>query len=388
MQVVEKRVLRLVLALCIALQLVPLQSKAAVSLRVTPAILSLEAEPGATGEQPITIANEGDETVEIVTGVEPYQGADGTYSAVDWIKVEPATFTLDAGESREAMVQIEVPDDLDAGGRYALVTFASGGGATNEGSGASVAAKLGAAILLVVDGEGDLTESAQLAGFGPVLEPDGRVGFRALLSNNGNVHLRPSGSIEILGANSVPYGSLEIPEERTVLPGNEALLSALGSLPVDENATYTASAEIHYGEDSALTEEVSFSPTIDLGVVSVRVCENLDRGPTLTATLENDGGLGLVPNTRFVIRSVDGNLIGDASAFQTNPIWGGTMAEIAADFSERLVTGDYLLAVQVQVVPPSGDGESIVPPLEYEQPFSIGGLKGNAAPLCESPESG
>ncbi len=388
MQDVQKRMLRLALVLCIVIQFAPLQSKAAVSLRVTPAILSLEAEPGATGEQPIAISNEGTEAVEIVTGVEPYQGATGMYSAVDWIKVEPATFTLNAGESREAMVQIEVPDDLDAGGRYALVTFTSGGGGGDEGSGASVAAKLGAAILLVVDGKGDLTESAELAGFGPVLEPDGRVGFRALLSNSGNVHLRPSGGVEILGADGVPYGSLEIPEERTVLPGNEALLSAVGSLPVDENATYTASAEIHFGEDGVATGEVSFAPTVDLSIASVSVCENLDRGPTLTATLQNDGGLGLTPNTRFVVLSAGGNLIGDASALQTNPVWGGTTAEMAADFSERLVTGDYVLAVQVQLVSPSGNGESIVPPLEYEQPFSIGGLGGNAAPLCETSESG
>lgn len=360
----------------------PLPIAAAISLRVTPAILSLEAVPGATGEQPITIANEGDEAVEIATGIEPYQGAGGDYSAVDWLSVEPAAFTLNGGKSREAIVRINVPDGIPSGGRYALVTFTTGSGPSGEGSGTSVAGKLGAAMLLVVDGHGDLLEQADLVRFGPVLEPDGRVGFRALISNTGNVHFRPSGSVDLRLGDGAPYASLEIPEERTILPGQQALVSAHGSVPVEDAATYAAVAHFAYGQDGTLTSEHTFAATAALEVAELVVCENLDRGPTLTATLVNSGGLGFFPLVRFAVYTADGNFEGDTSPLQPQLVWGGDTLDIVADFPERLVSGEYQLRVQVMPALPLPDGRTLLPPIDTVQPFAIGGLSGDAASVC------
>lgn len=365
----------------------PASVSAVVTLRVTPAIYPLEAVPGARGEQPITVANDGDEAIEIITGVLPYQDAMGDLSAVEWIEVEPAAFTLSAGESREAMVRVEVPDFLTTGGRYAVVTFSTAGKPSEAGSRASIGAQIGVVILLVIEGEGDLVESAELVNFGPVLEADGRVSFQTLVHNSGNVHLRPQGTITITHEDGSPYGSLEIPQQRIVLPSSRGLLGSQGSLPVEEGSTYKAAVKLTAGEDEVLTGEVVFAPTVGLSVASAGVCENLDRGPTLSTTLRNDGGLGLSPSVRFVVRSVDGNLTGDATAPPAIPVWGESTSEIVADFSERLVTGDYVLTVQVHPVSSPPGGENIVPPFEFEQAFSIGGLEGKGAPLCENPDS-
>lgn len=53
------------------------------------------------------------------------------------------------------------------------------------------------AILIEVEGEGDLIRTAAIERFAPVLESDGRVGFRALVKSTGNTYVVAKGTIEI-----------------------------------------------------------------------------------------------------------------------------------------------------------------------------------------------
>ncbi|MGH2559700.1 MAG: hypothetical protein ACRDJH_11590 [Thermomicrobiales bacterium] len=359
----------------------PPGARAAVTLGVSPAVVELRADAGAEGEQSVTVLNGGDEDIEVATAVEAYKGADGERSAVAWLTAAPASFRLEPGESRAVEVAIEVPGGLTSGGRYAQVSFTTGGGAV-EGSGAAVAGKVGVAFLVVVEGDGEIERAVALERFAPTLEPDGRVGFRALVRNDGNVHARPTGAVAISDGTGEPFGSLEMPQGGTLLPDDSLLMAARGSLPLDPAARYTARAVVEYGEEEPITAEVAFAPVAALTIPTLSVCENLDRGPTLTLGLRNEGELGLLPRVELALREADGMALGGATPPDPLLLWPGETVEFGLDYPERLVSGEYVLAVRVDYAMPSADGQTILPPVEQETVFAIGGLGDGAAPVC------
>ncbi|MGH2532443.1 MAG: hypothetical protein ACRDJW_09065 [Thermomicrobiales bacterium] len=359
----------------------PAGTRAAVTLGVSPAVVELKAAPGAEGRQPITVLNGGDEAIAVATAVEPYKGAEGERSAVAWLTAEPASFRLEPGETRAVEVVIEIPDGLESGGRYAQVSFTTGGG-TVEGSGAAVAGKVGAAFLVVVEGRGEITREVALERFAPTLEPDGRVGFWALLRNAGNIHARPLGAVAIKDEADDPFGSLDLPQSGTLLPDDNLLMAARGSLPLDPAARYTAEAVVDYGEEEPITAEVEFAPHAALSVSTLSLCENFDRGPTLTVGIRNDGDLGLLPRVDLALRQIDGAPLGGATPPDPLLLWPGETAELILDYPDRLVSGEYVLAVRVDYTTPSPDGPTILPPVEQETAFAIGGLGNGAAPVC------
>ncbi len=357
------------------------RASAAVSLRVSPALVEMEADPGAKGGQPITVENNGDEIIEITTGVEPYKQATDKWSAVEWLHAEPASFALEPGETREIDVKIDVPDGLKSGGRYAMVTFTTGGGQT-EGNGASIAGKIGVAFLVTVDGKGKIKRDVELDQFAPVLEQDGRIGFEALLRNTGNVHASPAGVVTILDSHDKPFGSLEIPASTALLPGDQTVLTAQGSLPMAQSDQYHAEVAVNYGAKKAAKKEISFTPIAKLAVTGIQVCENLDRGPTLTIGLKNEGGLGLTPPVTLELRNKSGEVAPQPNSAEAAIIWPGEESTIVAEIADRLPSGDYTIHLRADYALPDADGHEVLPPIEQDFDFSIGGLGGNAAPLC------
>jgi hypothetical protein len=357
------------------------RARAAMSLRVSPALIELRADPGAHGDQPINVENNGDETVSVSTGVEAYKQATGDWSAVDWLQAEPGNFSLKPGESRQIDVQIDVPDGLKTGGRYALVTFTTGGDKT-QGNGASIAGKIGVAFLMTVDGKGKFKRNVDVDHFAPVLEADGRVGFQASLRNDGNIHANPQGVVTVLDAQNKPYGSLEIPLGTALLPGDQTMLTADGSLPMASDAEYHAEAAIDYGAKKDIKTEIKFRPIAKLAVTGISVCENLDRGPTVTVGLQNQGELGLTPPLQLELRGATGSTTPQPNPPQIATIWPGEQANVAMDVSDRLPSGQYTIHLRADYSAPDANGQTVLPPVEQDYTFSIGGSGGDTAPLC------
>jgi P pilus assembly chaperone PapD len=350
----------------------PRRAAADVTVSASPSLVDLRASPGATGSQEIVVRNDGADPFAVTVEIAPYQGVTGERAMLDWLTATPGAFSLEPGQQQAVTVDIAVPDDLDSGGRYAMVTFATGA-VGSEGSGVGIAGRLGVAFLLVVEGHGDLTRSVAVDRFGPVLEADGRVSFQARLRNEGNVHVAPVGTIELRAVDGTPYGALELPQTTPVLPDSTVDVVAQGSLPLESDATYTAEATIDYGGDEPLRTETEFAVRASLALGEVGVCENLDRGPTLHAAFQNDGDLGLTPLARFAIRDTNGQEV-DAGPIPPALLWPGEAQVIQTDHSTRLVSGDYTLIVEVRY--------GAAPLVRHEVPFRIGGTPEGAAPIC------
>jgi hypothetical protein len=356
-------------------------ARAAMSLRVSPALIELRADPGAHGDQPINVENNGDETISVSTGVEAYKQATGDWSAVDWLQAKPGNFTLEPGESREIDVKIAVPDGLKTGGRYALVTFTTGGNKT-QGNGASIAGKIGVAFLMTVDGKGKLNRNVEVDHFAPVFEADGRVGFQASMRNDGNIHANPQGVVTVLDAQDKPFGSLVIPLGTALLPGDQTMLSADGSLPMAGDVEYHAEAAIDYGAKKEIKAEVRFRPIAKLAVTDISVCENLDRGPTVTVGLQNQGELGLTPPLHLEMQGATGGTTPQPNAPQSATIWPGEQTNVVMDVSDRLSSGQYTIHLRADYAAPDANGHTVLPPVQQDYTFSIGGTGGDTAPLC------
>lgn len=378
--------LSVILGLLSAVGPLAMPAAAEVSLRVSPVVIELEAKPGATGSHGLTASNEGDQPVLITAAIEPYKTAsDVDRSAVDWLTVEPGSFELGPAEEQTVNVSIAVPDDVPAGGRYALVTFTTGAPetATDEGgSGIGVAGSLGAVFLFAIDGEGELNRHASLERFAPILEPDGRIGFRAEVLNDGNLYLQATGAVLVTNGADEAAGSLEFPPTTAQLQGETNVLSSFGSLPLQPDEPYRAEALLDYNGAEPMTATLEFTPAIALAVTGTALCENLDRGPTLTVNLRNDGTLGLLPPVQADITDANDQPIATGEPGIPALIWPGETGVVTVDFPDRLLSGDYATALRIDYAAPVADGQTLLPPLEKEIGFAIGGLGDTAIPLC------
>lgn len=367
-------VLPLALALAAGGALLARPAAASLTIGVTPSLLELKATPGSTGTQELTVSNQGDEAFDATVDVAAAPGATEAASAASWLTAAPAQIHLAPNTTQKLTVTIAVPRGLASGGYYALVTVTTG--ATQiQGSGAGIAGRLGVPFLFTVTGTGPLTKTATLEKFAPVLEADGRVGFRALLRNSGNLYVVASGQVAVNQADGKKYASLDFPATTAILPANERLLQTQGTIPMQPGAAFTAAATIDFGAKQTLagTAAFTFEPPA-VAASGLGVCENLDRGPTLTATLRNDGDLGALPAVKLAVRQKSGSDLGAASLPQPPIAWPHDRQTITADFPQRLVTGAYVFTLTVQT--PSGQ------PMTTDFPFQIGGTGANVAPLC------
>jgi hypothetical protein len=354
---------------------------AVVSLRISPVLVELTATPGAVGAQELTVVNEGDVPVDLIVGIETYQSAAGEWSAEEWLTVDQPEVALEPGDDATVTVSLQVPDDVPSGGRYALVTFTTGPQQSGE-PGVAITGRLGAALLIAVEGDGDLASDVAVERFGPVLESDGRIGFRALLRNDGNLHALPVGRVDVESADGDALGRLDLPMATPLLPAGAVEMTAQGSLPLPTGERYLARATINVGGGDTLTAEAEFTPDALVEIEQAAVCENLDRGPTATVTIHNAGALGLHPLIQVGVQDAAGSAQGAPVAATAPLLWPGETGEFQVELPTRLTSGDYTLDLRVDYAAPDAKGRTAIAPLVHQTAFAIGGLGPDAAPLC------
>jgi hypothetical protein len=133
-----------------------------------------------------------------------------------WLEVSPAEVYLGPGEETSVAFRAILPDGLE-GEEIAMVFFQEGGSAMIQG-------RIGTAFYVM--GRGTLRPEISLEQIRVV--DDGRGGNRFFLQlvNPGNVHLRPSGTLELVDSGGTTVASARLPEGMPVLPnGRERYVS-------------------------------------------------------------------------------------------------------------------------------------------------------------------
>ncbi len=209
------------------------------ALSVNPAIHDVEIDPGQTKISNITLRNdEGGTETYLVTiqkfipkgefGQQEFLDPNNTSGLPEWMFGERPEFTLAPGESIQVPGSIRVPSDAQSGGYYAAL-FLSRKQAVNE----QVAMLPRIGILFFVRVNGPVIEKIALTDF--AVDGAGSyehlpVGFRVALTNEGNVHLAPEGSITVKNGLGSTVEKIRLNADSSkILPSSERVLLAAWS---------------------------------------------------------------------------------------------------------------------------------------------------------------
>lgn len=196
-----KKIFIFLILFFLGLTLFPARSLA---LTISPGKFVLSADPGQTIETSMYVRNDADKTLTLYPTIERYTTRGGeepvyypeNYGLPTWIETVPSEVTLAGGGSANVSIKINVPEDAEPGGHYAVI-FWSSAKPQQKGGGVGIVTRVGALVLLSVSG--DVVEGAELVSF----KADKKVlnylpaGFSYGFKNTGNVHLRPTGKLTI-----------------------------------------------------------------------------------------------------------------------------------------------------------------------------------------------
>jgi uncharacterized membrane protein len=201
------------------------------SVTISPPIFDLTMNAGETQTKTLEIMNGGGSTMAYSVSVNGMTAGNETGGAAftpvsdndlsGWITVSPDTLILDPDKSGKITLTIKIPKNAAPGGHYATVFTTSEPGKIEGGSGIGTAQMVGAHVLVKVTG--NVILSASVAEFST---PHARfaqgesVDFTVRVKNDGNVHLKPQGVIEIL-RNGVKVDEVQVnPGQGNVLPNS------------------------------------------------------------------------------------------------------------------------------------------------------------------------
>ncbi len=203
-----------------------------IGLAISPLTFELTANPGDTLTNKLKIYNPTDNAVVVTMEVEDFRAIgeagqvvvskeeENTYSLRKWIITQPKEFTIESKKEKFVDFVIEVPINAEPGGKYGSIlasmsVFSSNG---KDSTGAKVAPKVGALVLLSIAGE--VKEDIIIKDFTtPSFLEYGPIPFTIKFENKGSVHSKPKGFVTITDWRGNKVKDLEFPQNN-VMPGS------------------------------------------------------------------------------------------------------------------------------------------------------------------------
>lgn len=263
------------LAAIIVLAALPVTVMANPGLQVTNTILVTNVSPGQTLPFKMTVGIGASDpatniAVQVAGIVQSLDGTNGPlaasedtspYSARSFISVDKSSFQLEPGASQDVTATINIPQDVGAGGRYAIihiVTQPPAGGAV------SIATAMDVPVVLTVTGSelvhiGKITELT----IGKIISGQ-PVNILTNFQNTGNIHYKVQGQVTINNAKGQTLDTISIPlTASSILPGAtrqlEATFAATSALAP---GTYTVDSKVSL-QDGTLLDQANSTFTVN-----------------------------------------------------------------------------------------------------------------------------
>lgn len=198
-------------------------------LSVSPPTFELSANPGDSLSNTIKVQNLSDESIRVVVDRRNFTavGEEGSvdltaeassFSLASWMSVFPTETEISPQGIKIFTFWINAPLNAEPGGHFGSIVFRIAGQGQMRQTGASVAQELATLVLLRVAGK--TTEQLNLESFSPQrkLLEYGPVELVFRLRNQGNVHLKPRGTVTVTNLFGQKVAVLEI-EPKNVIPG-------------------------------------------------------------------------------------------------------------------------------------------------------------------------
>lgn len=235
------------------------------TITITPPSLTLSVKPGDKSEGRLGLINDSSEDIlfsvyifDLV--VTDNHGTpeilpsgtiqDNKYAASSWVGVDTPSVLVKSNSRADINYYIQVPADAAPGGHYAAVLYRPKRIETTKGSGAAINEQL--ATLIYFDVAGAIKESATVKSFkAPIFSEYGPVKLAAEVTNNGDTHIQPKGTISVKNMLGKVIATKDIPQGR-IFPGG---ISRLYEQAVGKKwmvGRYEASFTAMYGRSNNL----------------------------------------------------------------------------------------------------------------------------------------
>lgn len=251
-------------------------SNAAQGIEISPALVELNGAKGNTYSINLKVTNVTLTDLFYTSSIEDFSAKDETgtpqilldsqlpasASIKTWVK-SPSSFTLKSRESRTITVLVTIPQGAEPGGHYGVVRF-SGRPPELESTGVALSASAGTLLLIRVDGK--INESATVKEFYSAQNnkqsfffETSPVSFVARIKNDGNIHIKPIGTIEVKDMFGNVSSTIALNDSKSnVLPDSIRRFDS----QTDNKwmfGRYTADLVVGYGTTGqALTSTISF----------------------------------------------------------------------------------------------------------------------------------
>lgn len=199
------------------------------TLSLSPVHYEFRADPGETIIEKMKVYNPTDRNLEVTMEKEDFQPRGETgqvivretdnprYSLKNWVTVAPGEFTLGPREEKFVQITIVVPQGATPGGKYVSVLAVMNSGGVGEGTGSLISQKVGALILLSVNGP--VTENLEIKDIqAPAFSEYGPIPIDVRFANQGTVHVRPRGFVSVTDMLGRKIADLEF-SGQNVIPG-------------------------------------------------------------------------------------------------------------------------------------------------------------------------
>jgi hypothetical protein len=178
----------------------------------------------------------------------------GPYSARSFITVDKSSFHLEPGGSQNVTATIQIPQDVGAGGRYAMINIVTQPKA--GGAGVSFVAAVNVPIALTIkDSQLVHTGSITILSTGNITSGQ-PVAIFTDFQNTGNHHFKVQGEVTVSNASGQIMGTVAVPlTASSVLPGMTRQIPA-AFIPQGELAPgdYTINSKVMLEDGTVLDE--------------------------------------------------------------------------------------------------------------------------------------
>lgn len=257
------------LAAAFSLRGAALPIRAAQGLEVSPTRTEVQVQPGEHFSYEIKLRNLVPEavTTQMVTNDFIAKGDDGTVAegapgspptrstVKGWVH-PPPPIDLSPLETKAVALTVQVPKDAEPGGHYGVVRFTPLKGAASSSS--AFSSSIGSLLLLTVTG--DIKEHLTLSEFSVTKDGQARSLFfggplelRERLHNEGSVHERPEGTVEIKDWRGQSVMSLPLnPLAGAVLPDSTRAFTQAWQPSSWLPGRYSATLQLSYGAEGGV----------------------------------------------------------------------------------------------------------------------------------------
>jgi len=251
-------------------------ANASEGMEISPTLVELNAAPGNTYQIRISLRNITASDLQYGTSVADFNSADetgsphiisdstlpATSSIKTWVSTIP-NFSLQSRQAKDLTALVTVPVNAEPGGHYGVLRFT---GDSPELRNTNVGLTASAGVLILIRVSGAINEKASLAEFYSSQNDkqssffeNGPITFVVRVQNAGNIHIKPSGSIELRDMFGGLVSTMPVNEDKSnILPNSIRRFET--KLNKDWMfGKYTASLALGYGTSGqAITSTVTF----------------------------------------------------------------------------------------------------------------------------------